>query len=340
VYSRLQLVRFSPILDYLLSCRRASPPHFSISITSHLLLAMFPNAHRAILPLLFYCGYLSIVWTILFSNLSSHYRRSDLTKIPWIILDYLPINSKNLLFPYLITCPIIPFKLLQGIFCVTFKVPYDFPYHCYLNKCSQIFLKEFGIYFIFSAVISFGLNQFPFLHHHDRPSVYFYSAILFLSLLSPHLLKLYYHSQLCRLLRIRTMDNLIDVLIADGVSCTEENSWSSEKIAKFRSEIGILHFLLSFFSLLFPDSLRIQRESSILASSRTNSKPLSEATGKALFPKLHLFMCAIAFLYSMSLNLWIDLVVDLLQAKHSIYFQILMLLLLSVNLPVSIDMIH
>jgi hypothetical protein len=198
--------------------------------------------------MLFYFGYLSILWNKLSSNLSRHYRRFHLTKIPWIILDSLPINSTESLFTVLITCPIIPFKLLQGFFCVTFEVPFNFPYHCYLTKCSQIFFKKFRIFFLFSSLLCFGLTQLPLLHYPNSMSyfAYLYLPILFISLLSPYLLKLYYYSVLCQFLRIRTLDNLVESLVADAVSCAEEKSWCHEKIAKFRSEIGMLSDLSHF----------------------------------------------------------------------------------------------
>lgn len=194
------------------------------------------------LLLFFYFGYLAILWNQLSSNLARHYRKFHLTKIPGIILDSLPINSKKSFFPFLIAYPIIPFKLLQGFFCVTFNVPFDFPFHCYLTKCSQIFFKKFVIFFMLSFLFCLGVTQLPFFHHSYPvlPLTHLYSIILLISLLSPYLLKFYYYSVLCRFLKIRTLDNLIESLVADGVSCAEEKSWGHEKIAGFRSEIGML----------------------------------------------------------------------------------------------------
>ena len=258
------LLRFGPFLDCSSPRWRAFPPPsisspHSSSFTSHLLTTCSSFQHQSLIAnpmlqipqlthsmisllLFFYFGYLSILWKQLSSNLAKHYRKSHLTKIPGIILDSLPINSNKSFFPFLIADPIITFKLLQGFFCATFNVPFDFPFHCYLTKCSQIFFKKFAIFFMFSFLFSLGVSQLPFFYYPYPvlPLTHLYSIILLISVLSPYLLKFYYYSVLCRFLKIRTLDDLIESLVANGVNCAEEKSWGHEKIARFRSEIGML----------------------------------------------------------------------------------------------------
>jgi hypothetical protein len=240
-----------------------------------------------ILITLFSLNYLRL----LLPNISNDYRKHNLLKISDVLCDHFPSASSHPTSPAssssaatsdhpptttatdsvastvtrlglglapqmaslcytLLTKPILSFKLFHHLFCLSFHIPYQFPYHLYLTKCQHIHLRELTHLFLLSSLLLILLSQLLAL-----PSTVItmaYPVIAFISLSAPYLLKAYSFSQLTLGLHLSSEDDLIDLLLADGIRAVEELFSSSETMTNFRSYIGEITLPHSPSDCLFP----------------------------------------------------------------------------------------
>jgi hypothetical protein len=202
----------------------------------------------------------------LLPNIFKSYRKYYLMNIPEIILDQfssstnipsvavapvataaIPAPSLTAIYAaitallskpqiYLLTNPILSFKLLHHLFCLSFHIPFEFPYHLYLSKCQQIHLRDLSTLFILSSILFILLSQLQCLHSQYISLAY--PVIGLISLTAPYLLKGYYYCQVTKDLKLSSLGDLIDLFLGDGVRAVEEMSSSTETMANFRSYIG------------------------------------------------------------------------------------------------------